>query len=510
MNDAQLFSGDRAISAQARNERAARAATGFATLGLGAGDAVALLLRNDIALIEASQGAGMLGAYAVPINWHFRGDEVAYILGDCTPRALIIHADLLPGIADRLPPELPILVVVTPADIAAAHGIAADRCAVPPDRIDWDRWLESFTPAAPSPIEPPAAVIYTSGTTGQPKGVKWAPLLPEVVDRAAAAGQRMLGYGPDARTLITGPMYHSAPNAYCRAMLAAGAKVWLSSKFDAEALLRAIERDRLSHLFMVPTMFVRLLQLPPETRARYDVSSLRHVVHAAAPCPPDIKRAMIAWWGEIICEFYGSTEIGTVTYCTAPEWLAHPGTVGRAIPEAIVKIFDRDFRELPPGEIGDVYAKSGVHSEFDYHNKPDKRAEMGHAGLFTAGDIGYLDADGFLFLSDRRNDVIISGGVNIYPAEIEACLLNMPGIRDCAVFGIPHDVFGEQVAAVIQPAPGVELTADAVRDHARSQLASYKLPQHIVFSDDLPREDSGKIMKRKLRAPYWQDSGRSI
>lgn len=510
MSEAQLFSGDRAITAQDRDDRAARAATGFASLGLGAGDALALLLRNDIALIEASQGAGMLGAYAVPINWHLRGEEVAYILADCTPRALVIHADLLPGVAEALPADLPLLVVATPAEIAAAHGIAADRCTVPPGCTDWESWLRSFAPAAPSPTEPPAAVIYTSGTTGQPKGVKWAPLPADVVDRAAAAGKRMLGYGPDARTMIIGPMYHSAPNAYCRAMLAAGAKVWLASKFDAEGLLQAIERHRLTHLFMVPTMFVRLLQLPAETRSRYDMSSLCHVVHAAAPCPAEIKRAMIAWWGEIICEFYGSTEIGSVTYCDAAEWLAHPGTVGRAIPEAVVKIFDRDFRELPPGEIGDIYAKSAVHSEVDYHNKPGKREEMGHAGLFTAGDIGYLDADGFLFLSDRRNDVIISGGVNIYPAEVEASLLTMAGVGDCAVFGIPHDVFGEQVAAVIQPAPGAALTADAVRDHVRDRLAGYKVPQHVVFAADLPREDSGKIMKRKLRAPYWQDTGRSI
>lgn len=510
MSDTRLFAGDRALTAAARNERAARAATALASLGVGAGDAVALLLRNDIAFIEASQGAGMLGAYPVPINWHFRGEEVAYILADCTPKALVVHADLLPGVADALPNDLPAIVVTTPPEIAAAYGIAHDRCAVSADRLDWDVWIESFAPSPPSSAPAPAAVIYTSGTTGKPKGVKWAPLPAEAVDAAAAAGKRMLGYGPDARPMILGPMYHSAPNAYCREMLAAGATVWLAPKFDAEELLRAIERDRLSHLLMVPTMFARLLQLPEETRARYDVSSLRNVVHAAAPCPPEIKRAMIDWWGEIIAEFYGSTEIGTITYCTAEEWLAHPGTVGRPLPEAVLKIFDGEGLELPPGEVGDIYAKSAIHPEFQYHNLPGKNEESGHLGLHTAGDVGYLDADGFLFLSDRRADVIISGGVNIYPAEIEACLMEMPGVGDCAVFGIPHDVFGEQVAAVIQPTDGAELTEDAVRNHSRQHLARYKMPQHIAFAQDLPREDSGKIMKRKLRATYWRDAGRSI
>ncbi len=507
MSEGQLYSGDRALSAETLGERSARAASGFATLGLGAGDAVALLLRNDVALIEASQGAGLLGAYAVPINWHFRGEEVAYILSDCAPKALVVHADLLPAVADGLPDALPVLVVATSPEIATTYDIAAERCAVPSDRIDWDVWVESFPPAASLPVEAPAAVIYTSGTTGKPKGVKWAPLPPQAIGPATAAGRRMLGYGPDARTMIIGPMYHSAPNAYCRAMLAAGAKVWLSSKFNPEALLRAIEQYRLTHLLMVPTMFVRLLQLPEEIRKRYDLSSLQLVAHAAAPCPPDVKRAMIAWWGEIISEYYGSTEIGTVTHCTAAEWLAHPGTVGRALPEATVKVLDGNLRDLPPGKIGDIYAKSSIHPDFKYHNKPD---DMGYGGLFSAGDVGYLDADGYLFLSDRRNDVIISGGVNIYPAEIEARLLTMAGVRDCAVFGIPHDVFGEQVAAIIQPMPGVELTSDAVREYARDQLAGYKVPQHIEFADDLPREDSGKIMKRKLRAPYWQDTGRSI
>lgn len=510
MTDAQLFAGDRALTATARNERAACAASALASLGLGAGDAVALLLRNDIAFVEASQGAGMLGAYPVPINWHFRGEEVAYILSDCAPKALIVHADLLPGVVEALPDDLPVIVVATPPEIAAAYGIEADTCAVPLGKVNWDVWIDSFAPAAPSSAPAPAAVIYTSGTTGKPKGVKWATLPADAVDAAVAAGKRMLGYGPDARSMILGPMYHSAPNAYCREMLAAGATVWIAPKFDAEALLRAIERDRLTHLLMVPTMFARLLQLPDETRANYDISSLRCVVHAAAPCPPEIKRAMIAWWGEIIAEFYGSTEIGTITYCTAEEWLAHPGTVGRPLPEAVVRIFGDDFRELCPGEVGDIYAKSSIHPEFEYHNLPGKSEEGGHHGLHTAGDMGYLDADGFLFLSDRRTDVIISGGVNIYPAEIEACLMELPSVADCAVFGIPHEVFGEQVAAVIQPLAGAELTEDAVRGHSRQHLAKYKVPQNIAFASDLPREDSGKIMKRTLRATYWQAAGRSI
>ena len=261
---------------------------------------------------------------------------------------------------------------------------------------------------------------------------------------------------------------------------------------------------------MVPTMFVRLLALPLEVRARYDLSSLRWVVHAAAPCPPEIKRAMIDWLGPIVVEYYGGTETGPVVLCTSDEWLAHPGTVGRPLDRAVVKVFDADGRELPVGESGDVYMWLDVLPDFTYAGDEQKRRSIERDGLISCGDIGYLDGDGYLYLNDRRSDMVISGGVNVYPAEIEGCLLSLDGVRDCAVFGIPDDEFGEALAAHVERDADAELNAEQVREHVRSRLASYKTPRVVEFSDSLPREDSGKIFKRRLREPYWSGRERAI
>jgi long-chain acyl-CoA synthetase len=237
---------------------------------------------------------------------------------------------------------------------------------------------------------------------------------------------------------------------------------------------------------------------------------LRSIVHAAAPCPPDIKRAMIEWLGPIIEEYYGGTETGPVVYCTSEEWLAHPGTVGRPLEGAVVKVFDAEGNEMPTGESGEVYVWMGVWPDFTYAGDEEKRRAVERDGLITCGDIGYLDGDGYLYLNDRRSDMVISGGVNIYPAEIEACLLSLHGVRDCAVFGIPDEEFGESLAAHVEPHDDVSLTAEAVRDHVRSRLAAYKAPRVVEFSESLPREDSGKIFKRRLREPYWRGRDRAI
>jgi long-chain acyl-CoA synthetase len=281
-------------------------------------------------------------------------------------------------------------------------------------------------------------------------------------------------------------------------------------RFDAEDFLRLVERRRVSVVQMVPTMFVRMLALPESVRSRYDLSSLRRVVHAAAPCPPDVKRAMIEWLGPIIDEYYGGTETGPVVFCTSEEWLEHPGTVGRPIRNASVKILDAGGNELPPGESGEVFMWLDVWPNFTYENDPEKRRSIERDGLVSCGDIGYLDRDGFLHLNDRRSDMVISGGVNIYPAEIEACLMSLPGVRDCAVFGIPDDEFGEAIAAYVEPLDGHPLSAEDVRGHVRATLASYKTPRIVELTRDLPREDSGKIFKRRLREPYWRGRERAI
>jgi long-chain acyl-CoA synthetase len=261
---------------------------------------------------------------------------------------------------------------------------------------------------------------------------------------------------------------------------------------------------------MVPTMFVRLLALPESVRARYDLSSLRWIVHAAAPCPPDVKHAMIQWLGPIVAEYYGGTETGPVVFCTSEEWLAHPGTVGRPIERATIRVLDADGSELATGESGEVYMWVDIWPDFTYEGDDAKRRAVERDGLVSCGDIGYLDADGYLYLNDRRSDMVISGGVNIYPAEIEACLLSLDGVRDCAVFGIPDDEFGEALAAHVEAHDETQLTADDVREHVRTHLAGYKTPRVVEFSDALPREDSGKIFKRRLREPYWSGRERAI
>jgi long-chain acyl-CoA synthetase len=314
-------------------------------------------------------------------------------------------------------------------------------------------------------------------------------------------------------TVVTGPMYHSAPNAYGAYCLRAGAEVILQARFEPEELLRLIERHRVTHLHMVPTMFVRLLKLPPEVRKSYDLSSLKFVVHAAAPCPIDVKREMIEWWGPVINEYYGATQTGAVVFCTAEEWLAHPGTVGR--PQANVKlvITDDAGKEVPVGEPGDVFARMTTGSDFTYHGDDEKRRKAERNGLISVGDIGYVDKDGFLFLCDRRNHMVISGGVNIYPAEIEAALLSHPQVADAAVFGIPDEEWGEQVKAVVEAAPGAvadEKLASEILAFCAERLARYKCPRTLDFTNAMPRDPNGKLYKRKLRDPYWAGRERRI
>ena len=509
----QIVSGTRRIDTDDLQDRIARAATGFASLGIGQDDGVAMCLRNDAEFFEVSLGAGAIGAYPVPINWHFSPDEVAYVVADSGAKAIVIHADLLPRLHDVLPEGLPVLAVATSDAVRDAYGIAA--APLPPGVKDWASWLDGFQPSQLPPVEMPLAIFYTSGTTGKPKGVKRPPFGP--VERAAFTRMMTIDYGLDAladprdiRTVVVGPIYHGAPNGHAIASYRAGASIVVMPRFDAEDLLRIIEAEAVTHLHMVPVMFSRLLKLPKSIREAYDLSSLRFVTHAAAPCPPDVKRAMIDWWGPIVNEYYGSTETGNVTFCTSEQWLAHPGTVGRPIEGAEVRILDDAGQVVGPGVVGEIACRYEGLETFTYHHDESKRDSVDRGGLVAPGDVGYLDDDGFLFISDRKVDMVISGGVNIYPAEIEAALATMPGVADSAVFGIPDDEFGESVCAVVQPAPGHELDPTTVQAYLRDRIAGYKIPRTIHFADELPREDSGKIFKRRLREPFWQKAGRNI
>ena len=318
------------------------------------------------------------------------------------------------------------------------------------------------------------------------------------------------GLKPGARALLPGPLYHSAPNSFgLRAGRLGGALV-LMPRFDPEEFLRVVATEKIDTIFMVPTMFIRLMKLPEEIRNKYDMSSLRHIIHAAAPCPADVKRAMIEWWGPVIYEFYGSTKSSAVTFANSEDALKKPGTVGKISPGADLRFIGDDGKELPQGEIGEIYSRMAGNPDFTYHNKPEKRAEIDRDGFITSGDVGYIDADGYVFICDRKRDMVISGGVNIYPAEIEAALHALPGVHDCAVFGIPDAEFGEALMAVVEPQPGVTLDLASIRSQLKVSLADYKVPKHIEIQSNLPREDSGKIFKRRLRDPYWERAGRRI
>jgi long-chain acyl-CoA synthetase len=507
---ARVIAGEREVALAELQSRAARAAHGLRALAIGEGGAVALMLRNDFTFFEATLAAGLVGAYATPLNWHFTAEEAGYILRDCGARALVVHADLWPRIAGSVPEGVAVFAVPTPPEIRAAYGI--DGAAVPPGMTAWDEWLARHAPLAGETPPPRASMIYTSGTTGRPKGVRRQPATPELVAENERVAAHVFGLvpGAPATVLMNGPMYHSAPNAYGLGAVRVGASIVLQPRFDAEEMLALIERHRVSHMHVVPTMFVRLLKLPDAVRARYDLGSLRFVVHGAAPCPPAVKRAMIEWWGPVIHEYYGSTETGIPAWISAEESLARPGAAGRILPGAKIEIYDDAGRALPPGEVGEIYARSTYVPEFTYQNQDATRREIGRGSLVTVGDVGWLDKDGYLYLCDRKRDMVISGGVNIYPAEIEAALVQHPAVKDCAVFGIPDEEFGESLCAHVEMQPGKTATAEEIRAFLAPHLAKFKIPRTIVFADALPREDSGKIFKRKLRAPYWEKAGRAI
>ena len=492
--------------------RAQKAAGALAALGVSEDDCVALMLRNDFATFEVNMAAGQLGAYAVPINWHFTAEEAGYILADCGAKVLVAHSDLLARIATGVPAGVRVLVVPTPDEIAAAYGVPAELRQVPAGAGDWDAFVAAGVPDTRPPRASRGSMIYTSGTTGRPKGVRRRPSTPEQMALLAAESAKYWGLRPDptAVVLMNGPMYHSAPAAYGMGSARLGLSIVLQPRFDAEDLLRLVERHRVTHMHIVPTMLVRLLRLPDAVKQRYDVSSLRWVTHGAAPCPPAVKRQMIEWWGPVVNEYYGATETGVVVWHDSHEALARPGTVGRVVEGAVLRIVDEQGRDVKQGEVGEIYLRGPNLADFTYNNDEAKRREVALGDLVTVGDVGYQDAEGYVFLCDRKRDMIISGGVNIYPAEIESVLIQMPGVRDCAVFGIPDEEFGELICAHIEPQPGASLDAASVRAWLGQHVANYKVPKVVEFAAALPREDSGKIFKRKLRAPYWEKAGRSI
>jgi long-chain acyl-CoA synthetase len=496
MADRTVVIGSRRITRQQLIDRAGRAASALDKIGVNEGDAIALLIRNDPCYFEVIQAAALLGAYVVPLNWHSTAEEIAYILSDSQPRALIGHRDLVDKSSRVIPAELPTFLVDDSCDGAGPTNVV--------HAMVWTVFRDAADPWQRPARAPRGTMIYTSGTTGRPKGVRRAPMTPEQRKRNLALLREIYGVEEGMRAFVCGPLYHASPGAFARQAFQFADLIVLQENFDPEHLLRVIDEQRITHLTMVPTMFVRLLRLEPAVRDRYDISSIQWATHTGAACPPDVKRKMIEWWGPVIHETYGATETGAAVGCNSEEWLAHPGTVGRPMAGTELKIYDEAGNEVAPGGTGEIYLRTEAYSDFTYHGLPDQRAEVDRGGLVTCGDVGYLDRDGFLYICDRKRDMVISGGVNIYPAEIESVLVNCPGVRDCAVFGIPDAEFGESLVGAIEAEPLSPATVAQIVAFLEPRLARFKIPKRFIFQDALPREVSGKIFKRKIRDQFLQ------
>lgn len=496
-----LLSGDRSLSAQALNGQAAKAAAGLKALSVGEGHRVAYLLRNDFPCFVLHQAAQILGFDAVPVNWHLLPRDVEYILRDCNAGVIVIHEDLLDESMAAVMADRTVIAVGVPDEVADAYPSRKPDSAPAGDHLRWNEWLAAQTPLPDRMTRLVPPLFYTSGSSGTPKAVVRKPIAPELSAAIAARTRFAWGFDePGIRSVMTGPLYHSAPNGYAHMVLAAGEVLVLQPRFDGEALLQLIERHQISHLHLVPTMFVRLLSLPAETRHRYDLSSLRCVTHGAAPCPPDIKRQMIDWLGEVVNEYYAMTETGIIACSTSRQWLSHPGSVGRPAPGVEIQIRDDAGRSCAVRQSGEICVRHEGTEAVLYGNDERKTQALRQDGYLLTGDVGYLDEDGFLYLSDRKSDMIISAGVNIYPAEIEAALSSMPGVEDVVVFGLPDPDLGEQVVAVLQMRKPEQ--ARAVRAFLSDHIARYKIPKRIEFLSRIPREDSGKVKKRDVAALF--------
>jgi long-chain acyl-CoA synthetase len=482
--------------------RANQITHGLRARGLRPGDGIAALLPNGVAPLELYLAALQAGWYLTPINWHFTAPEIAYIVGDCEASAFFVH-------------ERYALTGTTAADLAQLSPAMRFSYGEVPGFTPVQSLREGQSDSLPKDRTAGTTMHYTSGTTGRPKGVRRS-LSGLDPDDAAELGSVLLQFfgittGQPNVHLVTSPNYHTAVTVFGGGALHMGHTLVCMDSWDAEQALALAERYQVTNSHMVPTQFKRMLSLPEQTRHRYDLSSMRWLIHAAAPCPVGIKRAMLEWWGPCVYEYYAATE-GGGTIATPQDWLERPGTVGTAWPISEVMIADEAGDQCPPGTPGTIYMKMGV-GEFEYKDDPAKTAASRLRGFFTVGDIGYFDADGYLFLCDRKADMIISGGTNIYPAEIEAEIIMHPKVADVAVFGIPDEDWGEQVKAVVQPAAGVppsdELAAEILAS-LDGKLARMKWPKTIDFTVELPRDPSGKLLKRRLRDPYWKGQGSTI
>ena len=491
------------------HERAGRLAATLAARGIGRGDRVAVLLRNDIEFLEVSLAVATCGANPVPINTRWQAREIAHVLADGGARIVIAHTEFITTVERAIESACPtarIVEVAMPVELLDEAGL--DHTAATPTgrHPTLEQWIaDSETPLGhvDGAIADSMGLIYTSGTTGAPKGVLRERMTPtQLLSIAGGTAQRM-GLVPGGRMLVAGPLYHTSPNAVAVLALRMGTDITIMPRWDATRFLRLVDERRITQAKVVPTMLSRLLSVPDDIRRRCDVSSLTHLIHSAAPCPPAVKRAAIDWFGDALIEFYGCTEAGTITWISAAEWSAHPGSVGRGVDGSAAVVATADGIRLPPGEIGRVFVRGADYwPAFRYLGR-DAEATAPIPGFLDIGDTGYLDEDGYLYLTGRSSEIVISGGVNIYPAEIESAFLEFDGVEDVAVFGIPHaGDLGEVVAAHVVARPGALLDTEELRKGLRDRLADYKIPGELRIVTELPRDDSGKIYKRRLRALY--------
>ncbi len=477
----------------------ARLARHLVDAGLGRGDVVALISENTPRVYEVYWAAQRAGLYVTAVNHHLSADEAAYIVSDCGAKALVVSSGVA-GLAAAVEPLVDVPVrLAYGGEIPGASGYA-----------DYDATLAAVS-AEPLADQPRGAdMLYSSGTTGRPKGIR--PTLPdrqvdEPGDQYVAVFGRMYGFDADTVYLSPAPLYHAAPLRFTATIQAVGGTVVVMERFEPEAALAAIEKFGITHSQWVPTMFVRMLKMPEDVRSRYDVSSLQVAIHAAAPCPVEVKQKMIDWWGPVLYEYYAATEGAGITFIDSSQWLTHVGSVGRGGVLGDVHICDDEGKELQPHEVGTIYFERDERP-FEYYNDPDKTKAAEHpehSNWTTTGDLGYVDDEGFLFLTDRKAFMIISGGVNIYPQEVEDQLALHPKVLDVAVIGIPDQEMGESVKAVVQPADGVETGAELEEEligFVRERIAHYKAPRSVDFTDFLPRTATGKLVKRELRDRY--------
>jgi long-chain acyl-CoA synthetase len=455
------------------DERTTRLAHALAGCGVEADSTVAAMVPNGFEFVETGIAAAKLGARFLPINYHLTHSEVDWIVRDSGARMLVVDEHI--GQSLRIE-SVPVLPTGRSYDAAVASAQA--------------------TPLDSGPAWRP--VFYTSGTTGRPKGVVHSISGPEQAARGMQAQVMLWRWQPDDVHLVCGPAYHAGPGGWTMTALYCGATTVIMRRWDAREWLRLVDEQRVTRAFMVPAHFIRLLEVPERERAGYDLSSLRIIVHGAAPCPVEVKRRILDWLPAEVWELYGGSE-GGATNIGPDEWRAHPGSVGRPWPGVEVRILDAEGTVLPPREQGLIYIKPS-HGRFHYHQDEEKTRAAWRDDAFTVGDVGYLDEDGFLFVTDRASDMVIRGGVNIYPREVEEVLHDHPAVIDCAVFGVPDDRNGEELKAVVE-ADSVD--AESLREHCRANLAAFKVPKYIEFVGSLPRDPLGKVQKRRLRDEHW-------